>query len=298
MTWIVKVALERPLTFIVMALMILIFGPMAALRMPVDIFPNIGVPVIGVAFNYSGLSPSEMANRIMAPYERVLSTTVNDIEHTESTSMYGMGIIKIFFQPEADIRAATAQVAAVSQSAIRQMPAGTIPPLVLTYNASTVPVLQLASSSRSLSEQQVLDLTQNFLRPQLTTVRGAAVPYPFGGRQRQIMVDLDPQAMQTYGLSATDVQNALAAQNQITPVGAAKIGSFQYTVKLNNAAPTIADLNDLPVKTVNGATLFMRDVGHVRDGFPTQTNVVHVDGARAVLSTIMKNGSASTLDVV
>ena len=298
MTWIVKVALERPLTFIVMALMIMIFGPMAALRMPVDIFPDIGVPVIGVAFNYAGLSPSEMSNRIMAPYERLLTTTVNDIEHTESNSLYGMGIIKIFFQPDVDIRAATAQVTAVSQSAIRQMPAGTVPPLVLTYNASTVPVLQLASSSRVLSEQQVLDLTQNFLRPQLTTVRGAAVPYPFGGRQRQIMVDLDPQAMQTYGLSATDVQNALAAQNQITPVGTTKIGSFVYTVKLNNAAPTIADLNDLPVKTANGSTLFMRDVGHVRDGFPAQTNVVHVDGARAVLSTIMKNGSASTLDVV
>jgi CzcA family heavy metal efflux pump len=281
-----------------MALMILIFGPMAALRMPVDIFPNIGVPVIGVAFNYSGLSPSEMSRRIMAPFERILTTTVNDIEHTESTSMYGMGIIKIFFQPSVDIRTATAQVSAIAQPAIRQMPSGTTPPLVITYNASTVPVLQLATSSRVLSEQQVLDLTMNFMRPQLTTVRGAAIPYPYGGRQRQIMVDLDPQAMQSYGLSATDVQAALAAQNQITPVGAAKIGSFQYTVKLNNAAPTIADLNNLPVKTANGATLFMRDVAHVRDGFPTQTSIVHVDGARAVLSTVMKNGSASTLDVV
>jgi CzcA family heavy metal efflux pump len=298
MTWIVKVALERPLTFIVMALMILIFGPMAALRMPVDIFPNIGVPVIGVAFNYAGLSPSEMSHRIMAPFERVLTTTVNDIEHTESTSMYGMGIIKIFFQPDVDIRTATAQVSAIAQPAIRQMPAGTTPPLVITYNASTVPVLQLASSSRVLSEQQVLDLTMNFMRPQLTTVRGAAIPYPYGGRRRQIMVDLDPQAMRTYGLSATDVQAALAAQNQITPVGAAKIGTLQYTVQLNNAAPTIADLNNLPVKTVNGATLFMRDVAHVRDGFPAQTSIVHVDGARAVLSTILKNGSASTLDVV
>ena len=298
MTWIVKVALERPLTFIVMALMILIFGPMAALRMPVDIFPNIGVPVIGVAFNYAGLSPSEMSHRIMAPFERVLTTTVNDIEHTESTSMYGMGIIKIFFQPDVDIRTATAQVSAIAQPAIRQMPAGTTPPLVITYNASTVPVLQLASSSRVLSEQQVLDLTMNFMRPQLTTVRGAAIPYPYGGRRRQILVDLDPQAMRTYGLSATDVQAALAAQNQITPVGAAKIGTLQYTVQLNNAAPTIADLNNLPVKTVNGATLFMRDVAHVRDGFPAQTSIVHVDGARAVLSTILKNGSASTLDVV
>jgi CzcA family heavy metal efflux pump len=298
MTWIVKVALQRPLTFIVMALLILIFGAMAARRMAVDIFPNIGVPVIGVAFNYAGLSPSEMSSRITAPFERILTTTVNDIEHTESTSMYGMGIVKIFFQPDVDIRTATAQVSAIAQPVTRQMPAGTTPPLIITYNASTVPVLQLATSSRLLSEQQVLDLTMNVMRPQLTTVRGAAVPYPFGGRQRQIMVDLDPQAMQSYGLSATDVQGALAAQNQITPVGAAKIGSFVYTVKLNNAAPTIADLNNLPVKTVGGATIFMRDVGHVRDGFPAQSSVVHVDGARAVLSTVMKNGSASTLDVV
>jgi CzcA family heavy metal efflux pump len=298
MTWIVKIALERPLTFIVMALMILIFGPMAALRMPVDIFPNIGVPVIGVAFEYSGMSPSDMANRIMSVYERILSTTVNDVEHSESNSMAGIGITKVFFQPGTDIRTATAQVASVSQAIVRRMPTGTQPPLIITYNASTVPVLQLASSSRVLSEQQVLDLTQNTLRPQLTIVRGAAVPYPFGGRQREIMIDLDPQAMRSYGLSATDVQAALGAQNQITPVGTAKIGSFQYTVKLNNAAVTIDDLNNLPVKTVNGATIFMRDVGHVRDGFPAQQNVVHVDGARAVLTTIMKNGSASTLDVV
>jgi CzcA family heavy metal efflux pump len=298
MTWIVKVALERPLTFVVMALLILIFGPLAALRMPVDIFPAIRVPVIGVAFQYAGLSPSEMANRLIGPYERILTTTVNDIEHTESTSMNGIGIVKIFFQPNVDIRTATAQVTAVSQPVIRQMPAGTQPPLTINYDASTVPVLQLATSSTVLSEQQVLDLTMNLIRPQLTSVRGAAIPYPFGGRQRQIMIDLDPQAMQANHLSASDVQGALAAQNQITPVGSAKIGTFQYTVKLNNAAVTIEDLNNLPVKTASGATIFMRDVAHVRDGFPAQTSVVHVDGARAVLSTIMKNGSASTLDVV
>src|ERR1700744_3800868 len=213
MTWLVKVALERPLTFVVMALLILIFGPMAAMRMPVDIFPNIGVPVIGVAFQYVGLSPEEMSRRIVTPFERILTTTVNDIEHTDSNSLYGMGIVKIYFQPTVDIRTATAQVTAVAQPAIRQMPAGTTPPLVITYNASTVPVLQLASSSRVLSEQQVLDLTQNFLRPQLTTVRGAAIPFPYGGRQREIMVDLDPQAMQSFGLSSTDVQKALTAQN-------------------------------------------------------------------------------------
>ena len=298
MTWIVKVALERPLTFVVMALLILIFGPLAANRMAVDIFPDIRVPVIGVAFQYAGLSPSEMANRIMGQYERILTTTVNDIEHTETTAMTGIGIVKIFFQPNVDIRTATAQVTAVSQPVTRMMPAGTTPPLTINYNAATVPVLQLAVSSTVLSEQQVLDLSQNFLRPQLTTVRGTAIPYPFGGRQRQVMIDLDPQAMQANNLSATDVQNALAAQNQITPVGSAKIGTFQYTVKLNNAAITIDDLNNLPVKTTSGATIFMRDVAHVRDGFPAQASVVHVDGARAVLFTIMKNGSASTLDVV
>ena len=298
MTWLVKVALERPLTFVVMALLILIFGPMAAIRMPVDIFPNIGVPVIGVAFQYVGLSPEEMSRRIITPFERILTTTVNDIEHTDSQSMYGIGIVKIYFQPTVDIRTATAQVTAVAQPAIRQMPAGVTPPLVINYNASTVPVLQLALSSTSLSEQQVLDLSQNFVRPQLSTVRGAAIPFSYGGRTRQVQVDLDPQAMQVNNLSATDVQSSLAAQNQITPVGAAKIGSYQYVVHLNNAAPTIADLNNLPVTTVGGATIFLRDVGHVRDGFPAQQSVVHVDGARAVLSTILKNGSASTLDVV
>ena len=298
MTWIVRVALERPYTFIVLALLIVIFGPIAALKMPTDIFPNIGVPVIGVAFNYAGMSPDDMAGRLITPYERILTTTVNDIEHIESQSMYGIGILKIYFQPDVDIRTATAQVTSISQTAIRQMPAGTQPPLVLNYSASTVPVLQLAFSSRVLSEQQVLDLSQNFVRPQLSTIRGAAIPFSYGGKTRQVQVDLDPDAMQSLGLSATDVQNALASQNQIVPGGDIKIGSFQYAFRLNDAASSIAVMNDLPVKTVNGATVYMRDVAHVRDGNAPQQSIVHVDGNRAVLTTVLKNGSASTLDVV
>ncbi|HVW75884.1 MAG TPA: efflux RND transporter permease subunit [Rhizomicrobium sp.] len=298
MTWLVKVALERPYTFIVMALLILIFGPLAAVRTPTDIFPNIGIPVIGVAFTYSGLAPDEMGARIMAPYERILSTTVNDVEHVESQSMQGVGIAKIFFQPNVDIRLATAQVTSISQTAIRQMPVGTQPPLILNYSASTVPVLQMAFSSDSLSEQQVLDYSQNFARPRLTTVRGAAVPYSYGGKYRSVQIDLDPQAIQARGLSPNDVQAAFASQNQIVPAGNIKIGSLQYIVRLNDAPDTIAALNDLPVKTVNGGTIFIHDVGHVRDGNPPQQNIVHVNGYRAVLSTVLKNGQASTIDVV
>ena len=298
MTWLVKVALDRPYTFIVMALMILIFGPLAALRTPTDIFPNIGIPVVGVAFSYSGLSPDDMSSRIVANYERFLTTTVNDVEHIESVSMPGVGIVKVFFQPNVDIRLATAQVTSVSQTATRMMPAGTQPPLILNYSASTVPILQMAFSSTSLSEQQVLDLSQNFARPRLTTVPGAAVPYSFGGKFRSVQIDLDPSAMQARGLSAIDVQNAFANQNQIVPAGNIKIGSFQYVVRLNNAADTIEAMNDMPVKTMGGGTVFLHDVGHVRDGNSPQANIVHVDGARAVLSTVLKNGQASTVDVV
>ena len=239
-----------------------------------------------------------MSSRIITPYERVLTTTVNDIEHTESQSLYGIGIVKIFFQPNVDIRTATAQVTSVSQTVIRFMPAGSQPPLILNYSASTVPVLQLATSSTVLSEQQILDLSQNFMRPQLATVQGAAIPFSYGGKTRQIQVDLDPAAMQAVGLSAIDVQNALANQNQIVPGGDIKIGSYQYTLRLNDAAATIDALNYLPVKTVNGATIFMKDVAHVRDGNAPQQSVVHVNGSRAVLTTVLKNGSASTLDVV
>ena len=298
MTWLVKVALERPYTFIVMALMILIFGPLAAIRTPTDIFPNIGIPVIGVAFTYAGLSPDEMGSRITGNYERFLTTTVNDVEHVESQSMPGLSITKIYFQPNVDIRLATAQVTSVSQTAIRQMPVGTQPPLILNYSASTVPVLQMAFSSASLSEQQVLDYSQNFARPRLTTVQGAAVPFSYGGKFRAVQIDLDPQAMQARGLSSIDVQNAFASQNQIVPAGNIKIGRLQYVVKLNNAADTIAEMNDLPVKSVAGGTVFLKDVGHVRDGNSVQQNIVHVDGSRAVLSTVLKNGQASTVDVV
>jgi CzcA family heavy metal efflux pump len=295
---IVRIALSRPYTFVVMAVLIMIFGVMAALRTPTDIFPEIRVPVIGVAFNFAGLAPGEMSNRIVTPFERFLTTTVNDVEHTEGQSLPGIGIIKIFFQPGVDIRTATAQVTATAQTSIKQMPAGVTPPLVLNYSAATVPILQLADSDKTLSEQKLFDLSQVVIRPVLTTVPGAATPYPYGGQLRQIQIDLDPQLLQSKGISANDVTNALAAQNQILPVGFVKIGSYQYNVRLNDAADTINDLNDLPIKTVGGATIFIHDVGQVRDGAPPQTNIVHVDGGRAVLSTVLKTGSASTLAVV
>jgi multidrug efflux pump subunit AcrB len=298
MIGIVRVALQRPYTFVVLALLILIIGPLAALNTPTDIFPNIRVPVIGVAWQYTGLSPDEMSGRIITIYERVLSTTVNDIEHTESQSLPGIGIVKIYFQPGVDIRTATAQVTSISQTILRNLPPGTTPPLILNYDASTVPILQLATSSKRLSEQQVLDLTQNFIRPALSTVPGVAIPNSYGGKVRQIQVDLDPQALQSKGLSAQDVENAIAAQNQILPAGTVKIGPLQYTVKLNDAIPTIDQINDLPIKSMNGATIYIRDVGHVRDGAPPQQSIVHVDGARAVLTTILKAGSASTLAIV
>jgi CzcA family heavy metal efflux pump len=298
MTWIVRVALEKPLTFIVMAILIVVAGVLAALNTATDIFPDIRIPVIGVAFSYTGLSPDEMAGRIISPYERGLTTTVNDIEHIESTSLPGMGIEKIYFQPGVDIRLANAQVTAISQTGLKQMPPGTTPPLVLNYNASTVPILQLAFSGEHMSEQQVLDIAQNFVRPVLTTIPGAAIPYSYGGKVRQLQIDLDSQALQARGLSAQDVENAIANQNQILPAGTVKFGATQYTVKLNDAAETIAELNDLPIKFQNGATTYIHDVGHVRDGNPPQQSLVHVDGARAVLTTILKTGSASTLDIV
>ncbi len=298
MIGIVKIALQRPLTFIVMALLIAIVGVLAALRTPVDIFPNIRVPVIAVAWTYSGLSPEDMAGRLITPYERVLTTTVNDIEHIESQSLQGIGVVKIFFQPGADIRTATAQVTSISQNVLRQLPPGVTPPLILNYSASTVPILQLALSGKGLNEQQLFDIGQNQIRTTLVTVPGAAIPYPSGGRQRQIQIDIDPQALQSKGLSAQDVGNAIAAQNQINPAGFAKIGSYQYSIKLNNAPDTIAGLNDLPVKVVNGATIYMRDVANVRDGSGPQTNVVHVDGRRSVLMTVLKNGATSTLAIV
>ncbi len=295
---IVLVALQRPLTFIVMAILIAVMGALAAFRTPVDIFPNIGIPVVAVAWQYAGLPPQDMSDRIITPYERVLTTTVNDIEHIESQSFQGIGIVKIYFQPGADIRLATAQVTSVSQTVLRSMPPGTTPPLILNYNASTVPIIQLVLSGKGLSEQQLFDLGQNQIRPQLVTVPGLAMPYPSGGKQRQIQVDLNPQALESKGLSAQDVANAIAEQNQINPAGFMKVGPTQYSVRLNDAPSTIEGLNNLPVKVVNGATIYMRDVAYVRDGYPPQQNIVHVGGDRSVLLTVLKNGSTSTLAII
>lgn len=298
MIGIVRIALQRPYTFVVLALLILIIGPLAALRMPTDIFPEIRIPVIAAAFQYTGLPPDQMAGRILTIYERVLTTTVNDIEHIEANSYAGFGIVKIFFHPGVDVATANAQVTAVSQTVLKQMPVGTTPPLILNYNASTVPILQVALAGKGLSEQNLADLGLNTIRTRLVTVPGAAIPYPFGGKTRQVQIDLDQAALQARGLTGQDVANALAAQNLITPVGTQKIGAFEYTVQLNNAPSGIADLGDLPVKVVNGATVYIRDVAQVRDGSAPQTNIVHVDGARSVLLSVLKNGATSTLDIV
>ncbi|MEZ0238416.1 MAG: efflux RND transporter permease subunit [Methylophilaceae bacterium] len=294
----VKIALHKPYTFIVMAVLLLIMGTLAALRTPVDIFPEIRIPVIAVAWQYTGLPPDDMAGRITTLYERVLTTTVNDIEHIEANSYTGFAIVKIFFHPGVDIATANAQVTAVSQTVTRQMPVGTTPPLIINYNASTVPILQVALSGKGLTEQALGDLGLNVVRTRLVTVQGAAIPYPFGGKSRQVQIDLDPSALQARGLSAQDVANALAAQNLILPVGTQKIGSHEYSLRLNNAPSAIEELNNLPVKVVNGATVYIRDVAHVRDGNPPQTNVVHVDGNRSVLMSVLKNGATSTLDIV
>jgi multidrug efflux pump subunit AcrB len=294
----VRIALSRPLTFIVLALFILLVGPLAALRTPTDIFPNIGIPVISVVWTYNGLSPSDMSGRVIFYYERSLSSSVNDIEHIESQSLPGIGVVKIFFQPGVDIRTATAQVTSISQTVLKQMPPGITPPQIINYNASTVPILQLALSSNKLSEQQILDTAQNFIRPALTNVAGVAIPTPYGGKNREVMLDLDPQALAAKGLSAQDVGNALANQNQIVPVGDIKIGRDDYMVQLNDSPTAIEELNNLPIKTVNGATITMGQVAHVRDGSPPQQNIVRVDGHRAVLMSALKNGNASTLDVV
>ncbi|MBN3855803.1 efflux RND transporter permease subunit [Paraburkholderia sp. Ac-20340] len=295
---IVRLALNRPYTFIVLALLILIAGPLAALRTPTDIFPDIRIPVISVVWNYAGLQPDDMSGRIVTYYERTLGTTVNDVAHIESQSFRGYGIVKIFFQPTVDIRTATAQVTSVSQTVLKQMPPGTTPPQILNYNASTVPVLQLALTSDKLNEQQLGDYATNFIRPQLLSVSGVAIPTPYGGKTREVQIDLNPQALQARKLSAQDVANALAQQNQIIPAGTQKIGQFEYNVRLNNSPLSIDALNNLPIKTVDGAVIYMRDVAHVRDGYPPQGNIVRVDGHRAVLMSILKNGSASTLDII
>ncbi|MGE3064781.1 MAG: efflux RND transporter permease subunit [Hyphomicrobiaceae bacterium] len=298
MVGIVRIALARPYTFVVLALTILIVGPLAALRMPVDIFPDIRIPVIAVIWSYTGLQPDQMAGRIINQSQRGLTTTVNDIEHLEATSYNGLGIIKIFFQPNVDIRIANAQVTAVMQTTVKQLPPGATPPLILNYNASTVPIIQLALSGSGLSEQQLADIGLNTVRTPLVTVPGAAIPFPYGGKTRQVQIDLDSRALEARGLSGQDVANALAAQNLIIPVGSQKIGRFEYGVQLNNSPQTMAELGDLPIRYVNGAMVYVRDVAQVRDGNPPQTNIVHVEGARSVLMQVLKIGSVSTLAIV
>ena len=298
MLWIVRVALSRPYTFIVLALLILILGPLVYVNMRTDIFPDIKVPVVSAVWNYNGLPPADMSSRIITFYERQLSTSVNDMEHIESQSLPGVAIVKIFFQPDVNINAAVSQVTALSQTVLKRLPPGITPPLILSYNASSVPVLQLALSSDTLLDNQLFDISNNFIRPQLAQVEGAAVPSPYGGKNRQISVDLDMQALRSKGLTPQDVSNAILVQNLILPAGTEKIGDFEYNVLLNASPNALDELNDLPIKSVNGATILLRDVAHVRDGFSPQQNMVRVNGQHSVLTTIQKNGSTSTLDII
>src|SRR5579863_860778 len=295
---IVRIALSRPYTFVVAAVLIFIVGVLAALRMPVDIFPNINIPIIAVAWQYTGMPPDQMAGRMITPFEKALTTTVNDIEHIEGSSYTTFGIVKIYFHPNVNIATANAQVTAISQTLLKQMPPGATPPLIINYSASTVPIIQLALSGKKLTENDLADLGLNFVRTRLVTVQGAAIPYPFGGKNPQVMYDLDTAALQARGLTGQDVAFALAQQNLLTPVGTEKIGNFEYTINLNNAPSKIADLGNLPIKSVGGAMVYMHDVAHVHQGGAVQTNIVHVDGGRSVLLSVFKNGETSTLDIV
>ncbi len=296
--WIVRLALRRPYTFVVLALLLLILGPIVILRTPTDIFPNINIPVVSVLWNYSGLNPQEMADRIVSQTERALTTTVDNIQHSESQSLNGIAVVKVFFQPGANIERALAQITAISQTQLRQLPPGTTPPLIITYNASSVPILQLALSGNRLSEQQLFDYGVNFIRTRLITVPGVAIPWPYGGKMRQVEVDLNTQALQSKGLSPMDVVNAISVQNLILPSGTSKIGQFEYDVDMNGSPKTVAELNDLPIKTIGTNTIYIRDVAYVRDGFPPQTNIVRVNGKRATLLSVLKSGQNSTLDII
>jgi len=298
MMWIVRLALRRPYTFAVFAFLILLLGVFSITSMPTDIFPNIDIPVVTVVWQYAGLSAQEMSTRIIFNSERGMTTTVNDIEHIESQSLNGIGVIKIFFQPHVNIGSAVAQVTSICQVQLRQLPPGTTPPFIIQYNASSVPVLQLGLSGQGLNEQQLNDLGQNTIRTQLATIEGAQTPFPYGGKQRQIQVDLDLHALQAKGLSPVDVVNAINAQNIIAPSGTMKVDRFEYAIETNSAPSVVNDLNDMPIKAVNGAVIYIRDVAHVRDGFPPQTNIVRVNGSRAILMSIMKTGSSSTLDII
>ena len=296
--WIVNVALKRPYTFIVMAILILLATPFVLFTTPVDVLPEINIPVVSIIWTYTGLSAEDMANRITSVNERSLTTTVNDIEHIESQSLAGIAILKVFLQPNANIQTAIAQTVAVEQAQLKQMPPGATPPLVISYSASSIPVIQLGLSSPKLSEQSLNDTALNFLRPQLVTIPGAAVPYPYGGKSRLISVDLDTRALLAKGLTPSDVVSAFNAQNLILPTGTAKIGPKEYTINMNGSPATVEGLNDIPVRTLNGATTYLREVAHVRDGFSPQTNIVRQNGHRGVLMSVLKNGSASTLSIV
>jgi multidrug efflux pump subunit AcrB len=296
--WIVNLALRRPYTFIVLAIFILIAGVLAILRTPKDIFPSINIPVISVIWNYAGLSPQDLEEKITWPYERVLTTTVDNIEHIESQSLYGIAVVKIFLQPTASVPTGIAQVTSISQAILRQLPTGITPPLVLSYSATNVPVLRVGLSGQGLSEQQLGDLGLNFVRTGLITVPGVAIPYPYGGKQRYISVDLNYEALQARGLTPTDVVNAVNSQNLTLPAGTAKIAELEYQIGLNSSPRTIAELNAIPVKTVGNSVIYVRDVANIRDGFIPQTNVVRFNGQRASMLDIQKTGNASTLDIV
>jgi len=296
--WIVRLALSRPYTFVVLSLVVVLLTPVALLRTPTDIFPEINIPVIALVWSYNGLPPQEMERRITTNVERGITTLVNDVEHIESQSLTGIAIVKVFFQPRANVQTALAQTTAISQTFLRNLPPGTTPPLVMIYSASTVPVLQIGLTSDRLGEQQLFDFGNNFIRTQLATVQGASLPFPYGGKQRVISVDLDPAALQANGLTPVDIVNAVNLQNLILPTGTAKLGPLEYGVEMNGSPRSVAELNALPVKTVNGSTLYLRDVAHVRDGFAPQTNVVLANGQRGVLMSIYKTGNASTLSIV
>ncbi len=296
--WIVRLALRRPYTFVVMSLMIVLLGGLAIVRMPTDIFPEINIPIINVIWSYTGISAEDMAKRIATVTERGLTTTVNDIEHMESQSVNGTSVLRIFFHPDARVEAALAQISASTQSVLRVLPPGLFPPFLMRYNASSVPILQLGVSSPSMSEQEIYDYGLNFIRTQMATVQGASLPLPYGGKPRQIMVDLDPKAMFANNLSATDVAGAINAQNLMLPAGVARMGGREYNVRLNSSPELMAALNDLPVKQAHGATIYVRDVAQVRDGYAVQNNMVRQDGRRSTLITVLKSGGASTLDIV
>jgi multidrug efflux pump subunit AcrB len=296
--WLAKIALQRPYSFVVLALLILLLGVFTTLRIPIDIFPNINIPVVAAIWSYTGLSPDDMAKRIVLLTEKAAQTDISNVEHTESQSLNGIAVAKYFFQPNVNEDLSYAQITGVSQTLLKSAPQGTTPPSILAYNASTVPVIQLALSSSTLSEAQIFDLGSNVVRTSLATVPGAAIPFPYGGKLRQIQVDLDPQALSAKGLSATDVTSAIAAQNLILPAGTQKVGTLEYFVKLNASPVEVAQLNDLPVATRNGSVVYVRDVAHVRDGSPPQTNIVRQEGHRAALMSILKTGTTSTLDVI